>query len=197
MAATEAANTAVVGANFIPLLSLGIPGNVAAALILGAFIIHGISPGPQLFTEQPRLVYALFGAMMIGTFWNLIIGLFSMKLFSKVVQLPLVLVLPCVVLLCVTGIVVATNLFSAWLLVGFAVMGFLMRILDFSFVTFIIGFVLGPMFELNIRQTVLLADGNLSFLLGRPIACGFILLALFIAWRLAKRRRAGEAQLSM
>ncbi|MFL1407202.1 tripartite tricarboxylate transporter permease [Marinobacter sp. M1N3S26] len=197
VAATEAANTAVVGANFIPLLSLGIPGNVAAALILGAFIIHGISPGPQLFSEQPRLVYALFGAMMVGTFWNLVIGLFSMKLFSKVVQLPLVLVLPCVVLLCVTGILVATNLFSAWLLVGFAVLGFLMRILDFSFVTFIIGFVLGPMFELNVRQTVLLADGNVTFLLGRPIACGFILLALFIAWRLARRRQSGASQLSV
>ncbi|GGO81852.1 hypothetical protein GCM10011348_21810 [Marinobacterium nitratireducens] len=197
VAATEAANSAVVGANFIPLLSLGIPGNVAAALILGAFIIHGISPGPQLFAEQSRLVYALFGAMMIGTFCNLFIGLFSMRLFSKLIQLPLVLVLPCVVLLCVTGIIVASNLFGAWLLVGFALMGFLMRILNFSFVTFIIGFVLGPMFELNIRQTILLSDGNIGFLLTRPIACGFILMALYIAWRLGKRRKLGAPQLSM
>ncbi|WP_203142708.1 tripartite tricarboxylate transporter permease [Marinobacter mangrovi] len=197
VAAAEAANTAVVGSNFIPLLSLGIPGNVAAALVLGAFIIHGIAPGPQLFAEQPRLIYGLFGAMMIGTFWNFVVGLFSMRLFAKVVQIPLTYILPCVVLLCVTGIIVASNLFSAWLLVAFAVMGFLMRVLDFSFVTFIIGFVLGPLFELNVRQTVILADGHVSYIFDRPIACIFLLVAVILVWRLARRRRMGAQQLSM
>lgn len=192
VAATEAANSAVVGSNFIPLLSLGIPGNVAAALILGAFVIHGITPGPQLFSEQGRLVYAIFGAMLIGTLCNLLFGLFTMRLFVKVIRLPLPIILPCVVLLCVTGIIVSSNLFSAWLLIGFAALGFFMRLLDFSFVTFIIGFVLGPAFELNVRQSVLLADGQIGYLLERPIACGFILLALFLAWRIGLRRSSAK-----
>lgn len=197
VAATEAANSAVVGSNFIPLLSLGIPGNVAAALILGAFVIHGITPGPQLFTDQARLVYAIFGAMVIGTLCNLFFGLFTMRLFAKIIRLPLQLILPCVVLLCVTGIIVASNLFSAWLLIGFAAMGFLMRMLDFSFVTFIIGFVLGPMFELNVRQSVLLADGNIGYLLDRPIACAFILLALVLTWRLSRRQAQAGKRLAV
>lgn len=192
VAATESANTAVTGASFIPLLSIGIPGNLAAALILGGFVIHGITPGPQLFTDHTRLIYGIFGAMIIGTLCNLLFGLFTLRLFAKVIRMPLQIVLPCVVLLSVTGIIISSNFFSAWLVIGFAALGFMMRTLDFSFVTFIIGFILGPMFELNVRQSVLLADGNLGYLLDRPIALAFILLAIVLTWRLAKNRKAGS-----
>lgn len=189
VAATESANTSVSGASFIPLLSIGIPGNLATALILGGFVIHGITPGPQLFTDHTRLIYGIFGAMVIGTLCNLFFGLFTLRLFARLIRMPLQIVLPCVVLLSLTGIIIADNYFSAWLVIGFAVVGFMMRTLEFSFVTFIIGFILGPMFELNVRQSVLLADGDISYLLNRPIACGFILLALWLIWRLVRRQK--------
>ncbi|WP_101676018.1 tripartite tricarboxylate transporter permease [Alloalcanivorax mobilis] len=189
VAASEAANSSVVGANFIPLLSLGIPGNVAAAIILGAFIIHGITPGPQLFSEQPRLIYALFGVMIIGDMVNLFTGLFTMRLFAGVIRIPLTYIIPCVVVLCITGVIVADSLFDAWLLVGMAAIGFFMRMLDFSFVTFIIGFVLGPMFERAFGQAMIMADGDPAYLLQRPIACFFIALAALLLVSLLRQHR--------
>lgn len=194
VAASEAANSSVVGANFIPLLSLGIPGNVAAAIILGAFIIHGVTPGPRLFAEQPRLIYGLFGAMLIGDICNLVIGFFSMGLFAKVIRIPMKYILPCIVLLCVTGVIVSDSLFAAWLLIGMAMLGFFMRLLGFSFVTFIIGFVLGPMFELALRQSIIMADGRPEFLLQRPIACGFLVVAVFLLIALLRGHRRSSAQ---
>ncbi|MBL7250256.1 tripartite tricarboxylate transporter permease [Alloalcanivorax sp. C16-2] len=198
VAASEAANSSVVGANFIPLLSLGIPGNVAAAIILGAFLIHGITPGPQLFSEQPRLIYSLFAVMLIGDLLNLITGLFTMGFFARVIRIPLTYIIPCVVVLCITGVIVADSLFDAWLLIAMAVAGFFMRMLNFSFVTFIIGYVLGPMFEEAFGQAMIMADGDPLYLFERPIACVFILLAVVVLVSLLRQhRRAGRAMAVM
>ncbi|ERS12923.1 hypothetical protein Q668_16690 [Alcanivorax sp. PN-3] len=189
VAASEAANSSVVGANFIPLLSLGIPGNVAAAIILGAFLIHGITPGPQLFLEQPDLIYALFAVMLIGDLVNLITGLFTMGLFARVIRIPLSYIIPCVVVLCITGVIVADSLFNAWLLIGMATAGFFMRMLNFSFVTFIIGYVLGPMFEEAFGQALIMANGDPLYLLQRPIACLFIGMAVLVLFALLRQHR--------
>ena len=181
VAATEAANSAVVGSNFIPLLSLGIPGNVAAALILGAFVVHGITPGPNLMQEQGRLVYAVFAAMMLANATNLILGYVGMRFFALIARTPAQIIFPVIGLLCLTGAFITTGEFGMKLVVGFAALGFLFRIFDFSFVTFIIGFVLGPIFELAFRQTYILADGNISYLLDRPVALiifGFSIVTL-------------------
>ncbi|MGR3600920.1 MAG: tripartite tricarboxylate transporter permease [Heliomarina sp.] len=183
VAATESANSSVVGANFIPLLSLGIPGNVAAALILGAFIVHGIQPGPHLMTEQGRLVYAMFAAMVIANGTNLIMGYFGLRVFALAARAPALVVFPTIGLVCLTGAFLTSGTFGLPLVVGFAVIGYLMRVLDFSFVTFIIGFVLGPSFELSFRQTVILADGDIGYLFDRPIAMVIFGLALFTLTR--------------
>ena len=194
VAAAEAANSAVVGANFIPLLALGIPGNVAAALILGAFVVHGITPGPNLMSEQGRLIYAMFAAMMFANACNLTMGLFGMRLFALVARVPATVVFPVIGLLCLTGAYLTGGDFSLPLVVGFAGLGFLMRIFDFSFVTFVIGFVLGPIFELSFRQTVILADGRWSYLFDRPIALAILAITLATLSRtLLLRERAREA----
>ncbi|WP_232825394.1 tripartite tricarboxylate transporter permease [Albibacillus kandeliae] len=179
VAATESANSSVVGANFIPLLSLGIPGNVAAALILGAFIVHGIQPGPHLMQEQGRLVYAMFAAMVIANGTNLLLGYFGLRIFALAARAPALVVFPTIGLVCLTGAFLTSGTFGLPLVVGFAVIGYLMRALGFSFVTFIIGFVLGPSFELSFRQTVILADGDLGYLVDRPIAMVIFALSAF------------------
>lgn len=197
VAAAEAANSAVVGANFIPLLSLGIPGNVAAALILGAFIVHGITPGPQLMSEQGRLVYAMFAAMAIANGINLLVGLVGLRFFALVARTPARIVFPVIGLLCLTGAYLTAGAFALPLVVGFAAAGFVLRVFDFSFVTLIIGFVLGPIFELSFRQTYILAEGRLEYFLERPIALAIFALAaiglLRTMMRQGKARRAREA----
>jgi putative tricarboxylic transport membrane protein len=187
VAATESANSSVVGSNFIPLLSLGIPGNVAAALILGAFIVHGIQPGPQLMVEQGRLVYAMFAAMVIANATNLFLGYLGLRVFALAARAPAVIVFPTIGLVCLTGAYLTSGTFGLPLVVGFAVIGYLMRALDFSFVTFIIGFVLGPSFKLSFRQTVILADGELRYLIDRPVAMVIFGLALFALARTVRR----------
>lgn len=189
VAAAEAANSSVIGGSFIPLLALGIPGNVATAIILGAFVIHGITPGPQIISEHPHMVYGLFGVMLLGDVANLVVGLFTVGLFAKIVRIPMRFIIPCVMLLCVTGVVVSGSLFDAWMLLGMAALGFFMRMLNFSFITFIIGFILGPMFERSLRQALILANDSPVYLLHRPIACLFIALSIFLLISLVRQHR--------
>ncbi|MCD1634926.1 tripartite tricarboxylate transporter permease [Martelella mediterranea] len=179
IAAAEAANSSVVGANFIPLLSIGIPGNVAAALILGAFIVHGIQPGPNLMHEQGRLVYGMFAAMVIANMTNLLLGYSGLRIFALAARAPARVVFPVIGLICLTGAYLTSGTFGLPLVVGFAVIGLVMRQLDFSFVTFIIGFVLGPSFELAVRQTAILSDATLGYFFDRPIAMLILALAAF------------------
>lgn len=191
IAAAEAANSAVVGANLIPLLTLGIPGNVAAAFLVGAFIVHNVQPGPLVFEEQGRLIYGIFGAMIVANLANLIIGNIGLRLFVLTARLPKNIVYPVVVLLCIGGAYLGGNsMFTVLLMLIFGVVGYLMRKLDFSVLAFIIAFVLGRIFELPLRQTLILSDGNPAFLLDHPIAIAFLLLALFVVWRFGVRPKA-------
>ena len=196
IAAAEAANSAVVGANLIPLLTLGIPGNVTAALIVGALIIQGIQPGPLLFQEQGRLIYGLFGAMMMANVTNLFIGYFGLRFWAKVVQAPASVIFPISLVLCVVGTYVTTgNMLGVGLMLAFGVLGLLMRAFDFSVVAFIIAFVIGDQFELALAQTMTLADGNPAFILRHPIALLFLALSAWLVWRigiLGRRGRMGE-----
>ncbi len=190
IAATEAANSAVAGANLIPLLTLGIPGNVSAALIIGAFIIHGIEPGPLLFEQQGRLIYGLFGAMVIANMCNFVIGNVGLRLFVNVLRVPSTIIFPVVLVLCMAGAYIAGGgMFSLGMMLVFGILGYLMRKLEFSFIAFIIGFVLGPMFELSLRSSIIVSNGKLAFLLDHPIALGFIALSCLSIWRLGFTRR--------
>jgi len=177
VAAAEAANSAVVGANFIPLLSLGIPGNLTAALILGAFIIHGVAPG------------GLFGSMIIANICNLIVGNAGLRFFSLVTYIPARIIFPMVGLFCLTGAYLTNGAFALKLVIVFAVLGYFFRLLDFSFITFVIGYVLGPMFELSARQTAILSRGELSFFLDRPIAMAIFFLTILSVLRALHHRR--------
>jgi putative tricarboxylic transport membrane protein len=185
VAAPEAANNAVLGANLIPLFSLGIPGNLSAALLLGAFMIHGVSPGPLMFQQQGRLIYGIYGALIISNLLNLLIGRFGLKFFAKVLLIPKRVIFPLVVFLCMVGVYLTENsLFAVGLMFIFAFLGYFMKKLDFSFISFIIGFVLGPILEMALRQTLIISKNNPMILFNHPISLTFLILTVISIWRL-------------
>lgn len=185
IAAAESANSAVVGANLIPLLTLGIPGSVSAALIISALMIQGIEPGPLLFEEQGRLIYSLFGAMIMANAVNLLVGHLGLRLWTRVVRAPESVIFSSALLLCIVGVSLSTGgLFGVAIMLLFAGIGYLMTAFGFSVVIFIIAFFLGPRFETSLSQSLVLLDGDPLALMHYPIALVLLALAAFSVWRL-------------
>ncbi len=179
IAATESANSAVSGANLIPMLTLGIPGNIAAALIITAMMIHGIQPGPLLFEEQGRLIYGIFGALLMANVLNLITGLLALRIWARLISAPESFIFTAALLLCVTGVYISTgSLFGVAVMFFFAVLGYLMTAFGYSVIVFVIAFFLGERFELSLSQTLCYLDGDYALLLTRPVA--LILFAMAI-----------------
>ena len=193
VAAAEAANSAVVGANLIPTLVLGIPGNLSAAILLGALIIHGLQPGPLIFEQHGDILYGVFGAMLLANFANLFIGNIGLRFFAFVISLPHRYIHPAIILLCFCGAYLTTqSIFAVGLMVGFAALGYLMRKLDYSIVAFIIAFIMGPLTEDAMRQTLVLFRDNPMRLMEHPITLIFFVLTILSVWRIS---RAGGTQL--
>jgi putative tricarboxylic transport membrane protein len=188
--ASEAANSAVVGANLIPTISLGIPGNVAAALLIGAFMIHGVVPGPLMMVEHAELVYAIFASMLMANLAHVVIGRIGIRIWSQVLRVPQRIVLPIVVVLCIVGVYVqSSSMFDVTLMLAFAALGYAMRRSGFSLVCLVIGFLLGPMFELSFRQTMLMYKTDLTILLTSPISLVFVILTVIFIWHFGFRGR--------
>ena len=188
VAGAEAANSAVVGANLIPTFALGIPGNLTAAILLGALIIHGLTPGPLIFEQNGEVLYGIFGAMLIANFVNLFIGGAGLRFFAFVISLPHRYIHPTIVLLCICGaFLTGQSLLAIALMLFFAVLGYIMRKLDFSIVAFIIAFVLGPLFEDSLRQTIVLFEDSPGELFTQPITILFVLLTFYSIYRLGFR----------
>lgn len=187
VAAAECADNAVVPSSLIPLFALGIPGSVIAAILIAAFILHGLTPGPLMFKQQPRLVADVYAAMITASAIMLAIGYFGQGIFAQIIKVPLRLIIPGVLLLCVVGAYVETNsIFSIYVMLFFTLLGFLSRKLDFSFVTFLIGFVIGPNLELSFRQSIQLLNYDVWNLESHPIAIVFIALTIVAVWLTAK-----------
>lgn len=179
IAAAESANSAVMGANLIPLLTLGIPGSVGAALIISAFVIHGIQPGPLLFEEQGRLVFGLFGAMIMANVANLFIGQLGLRLWSFVIRAPESVIFSTAILLCIAGVYLATGgVFGVIIMLMAAALGYVMTSFGFSPVIFIIAFFLGGRFEIALSQSLVLLDGSPLALINYPIALALFAIAL-------------------
>ncbi|UYV37057.1 tripartite tricarboxylate transporter permease [Rhodobacteraceae bacterium D3-12] len=194
VAASESADNAVVPASFVPLFALGIPGSVIAAVLIGAFVIHGVTPGPMMFVRQPELVYGIYAAMILASFALLTIGSVGQRFFSWVVTLPMKFIAPTVVYFCALGAYLeGGGIFDVSIMIIFGVIGFFAKKYDYSFVTFLIGFVVGPAFELALRQSIALTNGDPRALVEHPIAIVFLLLTLLAVWRFAafqkKQRR--------
>lgn len=179
VAAAEAGNNGVAGATLIPLLSLGIPGDVVTAVILGAFMIHGLTPGPGLFEDNAVLVYALFLGLLISSLILFVVGSFSIKYLSKVADVPAKYLYPVVLVFCVLGTYAINNsIFDIYLMVIFGFLGLIMVKTGTPVPPFLIGFILGPLFEDNFRRTLLIAKGDMSIFYRGPISIFFIMLSI-------------------
>ncbi|MCB1405432.1 MAG: tripartite tricarboxylate transporter permease, partial [Rhodobacteraceae bacterium] len=188
IAASESANSAVMGANLIPLLTLGIPGSVGAALIISAFMIHGIQPGPLLFENQGRLVYGLFGAMIMANFINLWMGQLGLRLWVKVVSAPESIIFSSALLLCIVGVSMATGgLFGVGVMLVAAALGYVLSSLGFSLVILIIAFFLGPQFERSLSQSLAITNGDLTRMIHHPVAVALLVMSVVaVAWFLTR-----------
>ena len=187
--ATEAANSAVVGANLVPTIALGVPGNIAAALLIGAFIIHGIVPGPFMLTMHGDVIYALFASMLLANFLHLAIGRIGIPIWALVARTPKGLVLPPVIVMCIVGVYLpGQSLFDVAVMFVFAGLGLIMRRTGFPVVCLVIGFLLGSMLETSLRQSMLLYRSEFWVILESPIALGFLMLTVIVLLRAALKR---------
>lgn len=187
--ATEAANSAVVGANLIPTIALGIPGNIAAALLIGAFMIHGIVPGPFMMTMHGDIIYALFASMLLANGAHLIIGSLGIPLWAMVARVPRSLILPPVLVMCIVGIFLpGQSLFDIGAMIVAAVVALSLRRTGFPVVCVVIGFLLGSMLETALRQSLLIHKSDLWAFTQSPIACVFLALTVLILLRSIFRR---------
>ena len=190
--ATEAANSAVVGANLVPTIALGIPGNIAAALLISAFIIHGIVPGPFMLTMHGEIIYALFASMIIANFVHLVIGRVGIPVWAKIAKAPRGLILPAVIVMCIVGVYLpGQSMFDVGIMLGFGGVGLVMRRTGFSVVCLVIGFILGGMFETSLRQSLLLYKSDFSAIIGSPIAIIFLALTGILLFRAGWRELRG------
>jgi putative tricarboxylic transport membrane protein len=196
VAAAESADNAVVPASLIPLFALGIPGSVIAAILISALVLHGLTPGPLMFKEQPQLVAAVYAAMLCASIFMLLIGLLGQNLFARIIHVPTRLIVPGVLFFCCIGAYMDTgDVFSVYIMLAFAVLGFFARKLEFSFVTFLIGFVLGPSVELTLRQSIQLLDKQVSHLAAHPIAVLFIVATVAtVIWISLKNLREAQVR---
>ncbi|NLS85938.1 MAG: Tat pathway signal protein [Ruminococcaceae bacterium] len=177
--ASETANNASVGGAMIPLLCLGIPGDGVTALLLGAFMVHGITPGPLLFTNQAPMVYTLFAACIIANILMLIFEFFGLRIFIKLLNVPKYMLLPIVFVLCVVGAyALNSRMFDVYTVILFGAIGYLFSKFKVPTGPMVIGFILGSMAETNFRRGMMLTDGNFMGFFGKPIAAAFIILTI-------------------
>lgn len=180
VAAAEAGNNGVCGATLIPLLALGVPGDVTTAVMLGAFMMHNIIPGPQLFEEHSDLVYALYLGIMLSSFFLYICGAACIKIGAKITKVPSKILFPVILPICIFGAYsINNNPFDILVMIIMGIVGCLMNTFKIPEAPFLIGFILGPLFEDNLRRSMLMSHGNISILWSTPICWFFIALTIF------------------
>ncbi|MDH3195599.1 MAG: tripartite tricarboxylate transporter permease, partial [Hyphomicrobiales bacterium] len=158
---------------------LGIPGSATTAVILGALMVHGLRPGPYLFAEQPQLLYSIFIAMLVANIMFLGLGLAGAKVFARVTLIPRTFLWPAVFSLAVVGsFALAQSMLDVWIMLIFALLGFIFRRYGFSPAPIIMGLILGELVENSLKQSFLIFDHNLLLFFQRPIVVTFFVLTL-------------------
>jgi TctA family transporter len=181
LAGPESANNAAAQACFIPMLSLGIPPNAIMALMIGAMMIQGIQPGPSVITSQPELFWGMIASMLIGNILLVLLNLPLIGLWVKLLRVPYQMLFPVILVFCAIGTYSLNNsVFEVGLMAGFGVLGYVLRKLGCELAPLMLGFVVGPMLEENIRRTLLLSQGDPSVLVTRPIAAGMFVIATLL-----------------
>jgi len=179
VAATEAANNSCAGGAMIPLLSLGVPGDAVTAVLLGAFIIQGLQPGPLLYIEHLDVVYNVFASMIVANIVMLLVGMAGIRFFARIILVKREILNPVIFILSIVGsFAMRQNVFDIGLTLGFGVLGWLMMRAKFPLSPILLALILGPMAEANLRRALTISQGNFSILVSRPIALGLMALAV-------------------
>ncbi len=186
--ASEAANNATIGGAFIPLLTLGIPGSVVSAILMGALILHDVVPGPLLFRQDPELVYGIMAVVFFANVVMFVIMLFSSYGIAKLVDVPKTFMVPAILVFCVIGTFALNNrFFDVWVMFLFGIIGFLLEKAKVPLGPFIIGLVLSPFAEVNLRSGLMSSGGSLLPLVTRPIPLFFMFVAVLTIVLTARR----------
>ncbi|MGE0075130.1 MAG: tripartite tricarboxylate transporter permease [Sphaerochaetaceae bacterium] len=177
--ASESSNNASVGGAMIPLLTLGIPGDGATAILLGGFMLHGMQPGPLLFQTNGDTVYHIFASMILGTFFMAILMWAGMRMFVKILKVPTHILIPLIVVLCSIGAYALSNrVFDMWGLILFGILGLAMSKFKVPVPPFILGFILEGALETNLRRGLEYSNGNVMDVFTRPISAVFLILTV-------------------
>ncbi|MGI9387532.1 MAG: tripartite tricarboxylate transporter permease [Methyloligellaceae bacterium] len=197
VAAAEAGNNGVAGATLIPLLALGVPGDIITAIILGAFMIHGLRPGPLLFQDNINLIYALFMGIMLSSAYLFIVGKMSIRAIAKIADVPNRILFPVVLILCVFGAYAINNtIFDVLVMFIMGIVGYAMRLLGIPAAPFLMAFILGPLLEDNFRQSLLLARGDFTIFVRSYICWFFWGLTLLTVGGMVYQRTRGRLQIA-
>jgi putative tricarboxylic transport membrane protein len=196
VAGPEAANNAAAGGAFIPLLTLGIPPNVILALLLGAFIIHGLQPGPLLMVQKPDVFWGIVASMYIGNVMLLVLNMPLIGMWVQVLKVPYPLLFPLILMFCVVGVFSSNAaVFDVFVMVLFGAIGYLMRKFGYEPAPLVLAFVLGPLLENNLRKALILSRGDFWTFVERPIsgtclALAVLMLLIPLLPSLARKREA-------
>ncbi len=200
VAAAESANNAVCGANMIPLLSLGVPGDTATAILIGAFLIQGLTPGPLIFREAPQLVYNIYSGILLSNLVMVLVTLATYRLFTRISRLQTTVIFPSVCMFCIVGVYALNqSLIDVWIMLFFAVFGYVLMKFKFPAACLLIGFILSPILERNYRLALLISNNDFGIFFKTPIT--WILWAITVfslftilrgkhRYRVAQRNRA-------
>jgi putative tricarboxylic transport membrane protein len=197
--AAETANNAAVNGALVPLITLGIPGSVIDVILLGALVIHDLTPGPLLFRDSPESAYGIIAAALIANVLMLLIMLVATPWFARLMYVSRAWLMPPIIVFCIVGAFSAGNrMFDVWVMLGFGALGYAMMRTGMSTGPFIIGYILAPIAEVQLRSGLMIYDGSFLPLLTRPVSLVFLMFAVITAFwpllrRLLDRGRASSA----
>jgi putative tricarboxylic transport membrane protein len=181
VAAPESANNASVGGALIPMLTLGIPGDAMTAVLMGGLIIQGLRPGPLLFQQQMPFVSSIFISLLLSVVFMLIIGLLGARVFARLITIPKKFLIPAILVFSLVGsYAIGNSVFDVWVLIASGVLGFILQKLSFPIAPVILGLVLGPLFESNLRRALMLSQGNWATFVQRPISLFFLVAVVLV-----------------
>jgi len=188
--ASESGNSATAGGGLIPLIALGIPGSAVDAILMASLMVHGIQVGPRLIMDQPELVYGMFVSMLVASLLMLLVCLSSMRAFLKVTEIPKWMIVPAVMVCCVVGSFALNNRASDLYILGvIGLFGYLLRTLDYPLAPLVLGVILGPIAETNLRRSLMTDPEWLTFLT-RPVSALFLVLAIAsVGFSIVRHRR--------
>lgn len=179
VAGPETANNAATGGSFIPLLTLGVPSNAVMAILLGAFLIHGLQPGPRLIQNDPALFWGIIASMYLGNVMLLILNLPLIGIWVQVLRVPYIILFPLILMFTIIGCYsVNSNVFEVFIMGFFGILGYLLRKFDFNCAPLIFGLILSPILENAFRQSLMISKGSYLIFVERPIS--LILLITFV-----------------